>query len=559
MLPYEVRPSVSGDWLLLDRNEGPPAPSSLLRNLELVGPEAVRRYPDSRCLEHLLARRFGVGADCVLVTAGADDAIDRCFRAFVGQGEKVIYTVPCFAMLERYALLSGARVVEVEWYGGPFPLNGFLERIDAKTALAVLVSPNNPTGATISGEVLARVARAAVGPVLLDHAYVEYSNADLTSLALDLGNVIVVRTFSKAWGLAGMRIGYALGRADWIQRLRAVGSPYPVSSPSLSIAAASLQEGAARVARHVKRVRLERKCLAKQLEDWRIKVWPSSASFVLCDLGDRAPFVRGSLAALKIMVRDFSGKSGMNGLLRISLPGDRRGFRRLLDALALILNPDIVVFDLDGVLADVRASYDACIVQTAREFGVVVKRGQIAAARAAGGASDDWILTQLLMRAAGVKVSLGAVRRRFQRRYLGNPDRPGLRERERLLVAPDLLERLAARVKLGIVTGRPRDEAFWFLKRHSLQDLFEVVVAREDAPLKPSSIPVRLAMRRAGVSRAWFVGDTPDDMRAACGAGALGVGVVPPGMKASAWREVLQKGGAAWVVKGVDDLTRLLP
>ncbi|GIW51217.1 MAG: hypothetical protein KatS3mg081_0572 [Gemmatimonadales bacterium] len=559
LVPYDVRSPVSGDWLLLDRNEGPRPPLSLLRNLKLESSELLRRYPDPGPLESLLASRFGVDPDRVLVTAGADDAIDRCFRAFAGGGGAVVYTVPSFAMLERYAALSGARVEEIEWYGGPFPLERLLARIDRRTALVVLVSPNNPTGATIGPRVLAAVARASCAPVLLDHAYVEYSSVDLTSLALELGNVVVVRTFSKAWGLAGLRVGYVLGSAEAIRKLRAAGGPYPVSSLSLLIASEKVRGGAAQVAKHVKKVRGEREFLAKKLREWKVKVWPSSASFVLGDFGDRASFVRDALAARKILVRDFSSSFGLKGCLRISLPGEKRAFQRLTDVLALILSPDVVLFDLDGVLADVRRSYDWCISRTAREFGVAVGPGQIAAARAKGGANDDWALTRSLLQAGGVEVSLSAVRRRFQRRYLGDSARPGLREKERLLVSRELLEQLAARFKLGIVTGRPGEEAFWFLKRHSVEDLFDVVVAREDAPAKPSSAPVQVAMRRLGASRAWFLGDTPDDMRAASRAGVLGIGVLPPGVDRSTWIQVLKEAGAVWVLKRAGEVRRLLP
>jgi HAD superfamily hydrolase (TIGR01549 family) len=137
------------------------------------------------------------------------------------------------------------------------------------------------------------------------------------------------------------------------------------------------------------------------------------------------------------------------------------------------------------------------------------------------------------------------VTERYQSLYLG------LRERECLIPPHALLERFAARLPLAIVTGRPRAEAQWFLERAGISQLFSTVVVMEEAPAKPNPAPVRLALDRLGVRRAWMIGDTPDDMRAAAQAGVLPLAVAAPGDEAPA--------GGARVLGNLTDLLELLP
>jgi histidinol-phosphate aminotransferase len=556
--PYATRGPTRDDVLLLDRNEGPAPSPAVLRALRRITPTDLHRYPDAGAVEALVAERLGVSPERVLVTAGADDVIDRCCRAALVPGRTLVYPAPAFQMLERYALLAGGELKPVAWPTGRFPLEAFLDALDDATGLAAIVSPNNPTGAVVSADEFARVARATGALVLLDHAYVEYADQDLTDAALAFDNVAVARTLSKAWGLAGCRVGYAVASPAVIRRLRAAGAPYPVAAPSLAAAAERLTTGGKEVAAHVARVRRERTELTELLRRYDAGATPSQASFVLARLGARAAFVRDALGALGVLLRDFSSRPDLDGALRVSLPGKENDFARLVEALRVVFEPEALLFDLDGVVADAGESYDACIQQTAAAFGVTVTRWDAHAARAVGDAANDWLVTQRLLAARGVTVPLHAVRARFQQLYLGG-DRPGLRERERLLVPPELLRRLAARCRLGIVTGRPRDEAVWFLERHGIAGCFATLVTMDDAPSKPSPEPVRLALKRLGASRAWLVGDTPDDMRAARAAGVLPIGAVPPAADRTTWETVLRGAGAAAVLEAAMRISELLP
>ena len=243
--------------------------------------------------------------------------------------------------------------------------------------------------------------------------------------------------------------------------------------------------------------------------------------------------------------------------LRISLPGNEARFKRLIAALELAVAPQALLFDMDGVLADVEASYRRCVVETARSFGLEITRNDLQEAIHAGDANNDWILTHRLLRHGGVDVSLGSVTAKYQELYLGAGSTGGLRERERLLISRTLLQRLAKRVKLGVVTGRPRSEAEWFLDRMGIRTLFDSIVCLEDAARKPDPAPVRLAVEQMEVERAWMLGDTPDDVRAASAAGVLPIGVVAPGDDTRAAAS-LEAAGAVTVLSSVAAVEDLL-
>jgi len=549
-----------GEPLRLDANEGAPASDGVVASLARITAEELRRYPDASPLERLIASRLGVEASRVVVTNGGDDAIDRVCRAAIDPGDGAVIHEPTFEMIARGVRLAGGVVEGVAWDTGDFPMRSFTGAIGAGARLAAVVSPNNPTGAAVPPRELRSLIEAAesAGAVLLaDLAYAEFADDDPTDELLGSPNAVIVRTFSKAFGLAGARVGYAIASPEMAERLRTVGGPYPCSSVSLALAARALETtGAPSVI--VQRIRTEREELRRVLAGLGVRSEASSANFVLAR-SERAAFAHRALASRGVRVRAFPGGAGLEDALRVTLPGDDAAFARLTDALRSVFAPQALLFDLDGVIADVSASYRSAITETAESFGVTVTRDEIDRAKAAGNANNDWALTQRLIALGGVEADLDEVTARFQTLYLGNgPDR-GLRECETLIPDRSTLERLASRWPLGIVTGRPRDEARWFLERAGIDRLFASVVAMEDAPAKPCPEPVALAMRRLGVTRAWLVGDTPDDIVAARRAGALPIGFAAPGPDASAANEALTAHTPAAVVRELRELEELLP
>ena len=555
--------------LKLDGNEGNPPPRRLLEDVAAADLSQVRDYPDARPLESEIAERLGVDPARVVVTAGADEALDRVFRAYLAPGRRLVLPVPAFEMMYRFAAVVGGEIHAVPWTDA-FPTDAVIAALALGEAvsLVVMISPNNPTGCTATASDLERVAEAASkvdsgaafgAMVVLDHAYVEYSDQDLTSVAQRFDNVVTVRTFSKAWGLAGCRVGYAVASPDVATLLRNVGSPFPVAGLSLAAVRAQMSTGEAALGEHVAAVRAGRARLTQTLNRLGIETNQAQGNFVLGDFGTQCDFVCDGLNALGVRVRRFPHRPEIRNALRITVPDHAEPLARLLKALETCLAPEALLFDLDGVIADVEESYRRCVLETAGKFGVEITREELATMVLAGDANNDWVLTQRILAGRGVEASLDAVTEAYQEVYLGTSTSPGLRESERLLVARDVLSSLADRLPLAIVTGRPREEAEWFLDREGLTDLFQAVVCMEDGPLKPDPAPVRAAASRLGVERAWMVGDTPDDIRAAAGAGVVPIGVVAPGPDPTASAVALREAGAATVLAAIDDLMELVP
>jgi HAD superfamily hydrolase (TIGR01548 family) len=555
---YSVgRPPFDTD-LILDFNESTvPLPVTG----EVSGPADAHLYPWTDQLVGLLADRLGVDPDQVIVTCGADDALERAVRSVCCPGRRAVLMQPTYGMPRRYAILAGADISTVEWWSGAFPVDAVCDAAGDDAAMLFLVSPNNPTGATMTRDELTEVVRRLPRTlVILDQAYREFTDAelDLTDVALEHPTVVLVRTFSKAWGGAGLRAGYAVGDPrvmDWMWR---VGQPFPVSRGSLDLLSRAIEAGSEPARERIGRVRAERDALVTLLAELGAEPLPSQASFVACRFAD-APWVRTAMAALGIAIRGFPGRRELDRWLRTTLPGDEASSSRLADGFRTVLRPEAVLFDLDGVIADESRSYRQTVVATAAAFGLEVDLETVNAVKAAGDANNDWAVTRRLLADAGIEVGLDVVTERFETLYQGTDDEPGLRRHERLLVDPDLLRTLADRLPLAVVTGRPRRDAERFLSDHGIAELFAAVVTMEDAPIKPDPAPVRVALDRLGLRHAWMVGDTPDDIRAAHGAGVLPLGVVAPGDDPDTSSGALAEAGAARILDDLDELTEILP
>lgn len=559
---YKVPDTGTPVDLFLNGNEGAVPSAELFDRLARHGTDVLRRYPDTGELERRFAARHGVDAEHALVTAGGDDAIDRICRAYLAPGREIVMTSPTFEMIPRYAELAGAAIRTVPWRSGPFPGEGVADLVTPDTAVVVVVSPNNPTGGVATRDDIAALAAAAPGALLLvDLAYAEFAADDLTPAALEHANAVVIRTLSKAYGLAGLRIGLALGEPAILRELRRSGAPYAVARPSIALALARLdmddEDSGAATGRFVTRITVEREQLGHTLRALGAEPVPSQGNFILARFAD-AEWAQEGLAGLGIAVRRFPGREGLEDDLRITCPGHPASFERLVAALEATLAPDAILFDMDGVVADVSRSYRRAIELTARDHGVELESDAISRAKAAGNANDDWQLTRQLLAERGVDVALDDVIEQFEKHYQGCDGQPGLYRHETLCAPASFFKDLAARLPLAVVTGRPRHDAERFLTDHGIADAFEVVVTAEDAPSKPDPAPVLLALDKLGYDRAWMIGDTPDDIRAARAAGVVPLGILSNADQESL-RDPMRQAGAARVLTSLDQIAELLP
>lgn len=219
------------------------------------------------------------------------------------------------------------------------------------------------------------------------------------------------------------------------------------------------------------------------------------------------------------------------------------------------LNVDTILFDIDGVLVDVSQSYRIAIAKTTEFFtGEKIDMEEIQALKEQTGFNNEWDLTEELVKQRGKTVEKQTIIDKFQEYYLGTNGQKGLIENETWLLDKDLLTRLSENFKLGIITGRPKDEADIALDVAGVKDYFKVIIAMEDVTKgKPDPQGINMAMEKLGGEKAIYIGDVSDDIRAAKNAGVIAVGCMPPETKENR-REVLNDVGAIIVLNKVDEI-----
>ncbi len=320
------------DILKLDANEGrpDPAPAAYAAFLDI---EAARRYPDPRPLEAALADYHGVDATRVVVSAGGDDIIERYARVLVSPGSKVLGTDPAFESYADSAQRAGGSYVSVPRPPeAPFPAEELARAArELEPAFVAFASPDNPGGGVLGVDDLLLVASAGA-PLLFDATYSHFaSDQEVYKRALELEGCTVLGSFSKAYGLAGLRVGWAVTSSDMVLRIKKAGPPYPAASTSLAAAMAALK-GDRSLEERVARIREERDSLRALLDELGARTWPSEANFAGAWVRDSVGLA-AALAKQGVLIRTWPGRPERNGLVRITCPGDAGEFGRLADAL----------------------------------------------------------------------------------------------------------------------------------------------------------------------------------------------------------------------------------
>lgn len=334
MAPYSPPTSGRAGKVRLDFNEntvGIPAP--LLEQIrQRLSAESLAVYPEYEQIRPKLARHFGVDEDNLVLTNGTDEAIQLLVHTYVDPGEEVLLLKPSYAMYRFYAELAGATLREIP-YRAPdlaFPLEELLAQLSARTRAIFLANPNNPTGTLVGLEGIRQILAAAPqAAVLVDEAYFEFSGVTALSLLPDYPNLFISRTFSKVYGLAGLRLGCLLSQPDNIAAVRKGQSPYSVNGVAL-LAAEVVLEHPEYIASYVEEVRQARQQLCEALRQRGIRFFPSEANFVLIQAGDRAREFCEAMRQRGILVRDRSYE--LPGTVRVTV-GTREQVQQFLTAL----------------------------------------------------------------------------------------------------------------------------------------------------------------------------------------------------------------------------------
>lgn len=322
------------DALRLDFNENTLDCSPKVREtLGRIAAGALTRYPEREPMEGLVAEHLGLASDQVALTNGVDEAIHVLFETFLEAGDELLLPVPTYTMYEVYASATDARAVAVQAGDDmQFPFERLLFAVRPRTKIIAIADPNSPSGTVATRAQLLELARRAPQAVLfIDEAYFHFHGETMMDLVGKLPNLVVARTFSKAYGLAGLRIGALAGPTELMRWVRRVLSPYSVNSLALACLPPAIQD-AAYLDWYVGEVIAARAEFESAVDVLGMRRWPSRANFVLVDIGPRhAEFVR-LMRAAGVLVRDRSNDPGCDGCVRITV-GTREQMKQAIVAL----------------------------------------------------------------------------------------------------------------------------------------------------------------------------------------------------------------------------------
>ncbi len=307
-----------GGYLKLNTNENPypPAPGAVTA-VRKTGEDRLRLYPDplSVRLREVIGEVYGFPVERIIVGNGSDELLAMALRCFAGEGDRVSFPAPSYSLFGVLSRIQGAKAKEYE-LDAEFGLPD--EFFSARASIKLLASPNSPTGTVYSIESIQRLLEETEGVVLVDEAYVDFAEESCLPLLLDFPNLIVTRTCSKSYSLAGLRIGYAFASEEIISGLMKVKDSYNLNAVSAAAGAAALADRD--YAREItSRIVIERERLAESLAGMGFKVFPSGANFLLCrPPGGRAGEIYQALFERKILVRWFDTPR-LREYLRISV------------------------------------------------------------------------------------------------------------------------------------------------------------------------------------------------------------------------------------------------
>ena len=322
--------------MFMDANENAFGSTAQFDGVEL------NRYPDSDLLElrGKLAEYLegGLTLQNIVVGNGSDEIIDLAIRTFAEKGDNIITVEPGYSMFNVCAEISGVEVrgVLVEDDFQP-NVEKVLARIDENTKMIVIVSPNSPLGNVVEQKRIEKIAEKANCIVFVDEAYGEFAGKTLAPLVLEYDNLIVSKTLSKAWGLAGLRVGYAVASKEIIENIRKIKAPYNVGAIPNYLALKALEERT-QMEEWVKEMKREKAGLEMQLRQLGLKVFPTESNFSVFRLPSQfdSKEIQGRIAEKGIVVRDRSALPLMENCIRITV-GTKEENEKFIEALKEVM------------------------------------------------------------------------------------------------------------------------------------------------------------------------------------------------------------------------------
>ncbi|NQT32377.1 MAG: histidinol-phosphate transaminase [Candidatus Omnitrophica bacterium] len=335
----EVKRELGLDKVIkLASNESPYGPSEKVLEAIMEAAKSANRYPDGGCfyLRKALSKKLSISGEKIVFGNGSDELIILALRAFVHPGEEIIISDPTFLVYKIASRIVGADVVTVPVKDFKYDLEAIAERITPQTKMIFIANPENPTGTYISGDELKRFIEKVPKDVVvfIDEAYYEFAVGGDYPETIDLieredKNIIVSRTFSKAYGLAGLRLGYIMARKDLAEAVNKVREPFNINSVAQAAAITALDDTES-VNSSIKLTKEEKEKLYKAFDKLDIKYIPSRTNFILIDTKRDSKKVFDYMLRSGIIIREMSAWA-LEGFVRVNmgLPEENEEFLRV--------------------------------------------------------------------------------------------------------------------------------------------------------------------------------------------------------------------------------------
>ncbi len=317
---YEAPAEGRLNKIRLDFNENTSGCSpAVIRALAELTPKQLAMYPEYQAATRDLARYFGIRAGELMLANGGDEALRVFFDAFVEEGGPILICEPAFPMYRYFAEIAGARVNACRYRPDmSFPMADILAALRKKPRVLFIANPNNPTGTLLGRGELRRILQGCTNTaVVIDEAYAEFSGVSVVSLIRRYPHLFVTRTFSKAAGIAALRLGAVIARKSSLDILRRAMPPFSVNLAALAAARAAVRDRAA-MRRNILQVRSVRAWLAAELGRLGVAVYPSAGNFFLANFGPRGAKLFKFLERRRILLRERSDQIGP-GFVRITI------------------------------------------------------------------------------------------------------------------------------------------------------------------------------------------------------------------------------------------------
>jgi len=503
------------------------------------------KYPDRSKIEAKIAEKFKMSTDNVFLSNGGDESIELLFKSCQLNKQSILISTPAFSQYTHQLGIWDIESIVIEGLPDLSIDVDLLKQNLKNNQWLIITRPNNPTGECLPNKILLDLIESANqkgANVFLDEAYVEfYTENSEINYAKEYDNVISLRTFSKAFGLAGARIGYLMGHADLIAEFKKLAMPFNVNQLSLQLADNALSN-MDEMKTYCATIAKNRDEIYALLKSFSLDVYNGKGNFLLFKVnGQKKQLLKSYLLKNDIQIK--TKVDGLADCVRITIPVNIEPLKKALTA---VFKPEILGFDMDGVLIDTSQSYDASIIKTVEFFTKQeITLVEITSLREKGGFNNDWDLTQELIQQAGFTVWSTNVVNKFQEYY------NKFKSHEINLLEQSMAAKLFNNdCTSAVITGRPKIEALSGVKQLKINPDY-IISADDVEQQKPSPEGINWLKDKTGKDSMWFCGDTVDDMQAGKAANCICIGIGDN-------VDNLNQAGADIVLNNINEISELL-